>query len=191
MRVLLALLFLCGFLSAATAQQLQPGDTIDISVWQDPKLDRRVVVSPTGTISMPLAGHIRAAGLTTEQLESILRTKLQNNFATDRLDISVALASRREDDDLKPRIYVTGEILKPGYFPITNRLSVMQAIAMAGGFGPFAAKGRVQVRRKINGSESVLFFDYNAFESGTKLSGNIDLKGGDVIVVPERGLFEF
>jgi len=190
MRVLLASLFLCGFLSAATAQELQPGDTLDISVWQDPKLDRHVVVSPNGTIAMPLAGHIRVAGLTTEQLESLLRAKLQGNFTTDRLDISVSLAGRRDDDDLKPKIYITGEILKPGAFTITNRLSVMQAIAMAGGFGPFAAKGRVQVRRQTNGSESVFLFNYKAFESGTNLSGNIDLKGGDVIVVPERGLFE-
>src|SRR5215471_9440985 len=95
MRVFLASLFLYGFLSAATAQQLQPGDTIDISVWQDPKLDRRVVVSPAGMIAVPLAGHLRAAGLTTEQLESILRTKLQGNFTTDRLDISVSLVARR------------------------------------------------------------------------------------------------
>jgi polysaccharide export outer membrane protein len=65
----------------------------------------------------------------------------------------------------------------------------MQAIAQAGGLGNFAAKQRIQIHRKINGVESIYYFDYAAFENGTNLTGNIDLKGGDVIVIPERGLF--
>ena len=66
----------------------------------------------------------------------------------------------------------------------------MQAIAAAGGFGPYAAKARIQVRRKVNGVEATSLFNYWAFESGTDLSGDITLHPGDVIVVPERGLFE-
>ena len=84
---------------------------------------------------------------------------------------------------------MTGEILKPGPYVLIKRINIMQAIAQAGGLGPFAARQRIQIRRKINGVESVYFFDYSAFESGANLTGNIDLQGGDVVVIPERGIF--
>src|SRR6187455_2293752 len=130
MRVILALLFFGVFLSTAQAQQaLRPGDSIEISVWQDPKLDRRVVIGPDGFIGFPLVGQIRAAGLTPQALEQVLRTRLQKNY-TGQLDITVALAgvNRDYEDELKPKIYVTGEVLRPG--PYFNRptINVMQAI---------------------------------------------------------------
>jgi polysaccharide export outer membrane protein len=188
MRVLLTLLLLWGFgTTSAGAQALRAGDTIDISVWQDSKLDRRVTVSPTGMISLPLAGHIRAGGLTPQALEKVLQEKLKGSF-NDQLDITVALVASREEDDLKPRVYVTGEVLKPGPYIIAGKTNLMQTIALAGGLGPFAAKHRVQVHRKVAGVESVFLFDYGAFESRTDLSGNMEVKGGDVVVVPERGL---
>jgi polysaccharide export outer membrane protein len=177
-----------GCWTTAFAQQLQPGDTIDISVWQDPKLDRRVLISTSGMIAFPLAGHVRAGGLTPQALEDVLRNRLQKNYS-DRLDITVSVVAESNDEDKKPRIYITGEVPRSGPYLLTRRTSIVQAIALAGGLGPFAAKQRIQVRRKINGVESIHVFDYNAFESGTDIGGNIDLKGGDVIIVPERGLF--
>jgi polysaccharide biosynthesis/export protein len=187
MRIIMILVLLFGFGSGAVAQSLQPGDTIDISVWQDSKLDRRVVVSPTGMISFPLAGHIKANGLSPQALENVLRTKLKSNF-TDRLDITVALVATRLEDDTKPRVYVTGEVLKPGPYILVGKVNLMQTIAMAGGMGPFAAKHRVQLHRKVNGVESVFVFDYGAYESRFDLRGNLEVKGGDVVVIPERGL---
>ena len=71
-----------------------------------------------------------------------------------------------------------------------QRLNLMQAIAVAGGFSPFAAKQRIQLRRKIDGVESLYVFNYNDFFSGTNFENNINLRPGDVIIVPERGLFE-
>jgi polysaccharide export outer membrane protein len=189
MRILLALGFLLGCLTAAGAQTLRPGDTISISVLQDPKLDRQVLIGPDGMIAMPLAGHLKAGGLSPQAVEAALKNRLQKNY-NDPLDITVALVSSGTSaDDSKPRIYMTGEILKPGPYVLVQRINIMQAIAQAGGLGPFAARQRIQVRRKIDGAESVYYFDYNAFETGTNLTGNIDLRGGDVIVVPERGLF--
>jgi polysaccharide export outer membrane protein len=187
-RVLLTLVFLIlGLGTHAVAQTLQPGDTVDISVWQDSKLDRRVMIGPSGMISFPLAGHIRAGGLTPQALENLLRSRLKSNY-TDRLDITVALVASDKDDDRKPRVFVTGEVLRPGSFIIVGKTSLMQAIALAGGLGPFAAKHRVQVHRKVDGIENVFVFDYGTFESGSDLSGNVEIRGGDVIVVPERGL---
>jgi len=189
MRILLALLLLCAFCIGAHAQALQPGDTLSISVYQDPKLDRQVVVGPTGMISFPLAGQIRAGGLTPAQLEDVLNPRLKDKY-TD-LDITVALVALKPlEEDLKPRIFVTGEVLRPGPFVMRTRTNVLQAIALAGGFGPFAAKQRIQVRRQMNGVEVMFLFDYDAFFSGRNVEDNIDLRAGDVVVIPERGLFE-
>ena len=192
MRVILALLFFGVFLSTAQAQQaLRPGDSIEISVWQDPKLDRRVVIGPDGFIGFPLVGQIRAAGLTPQALEQVLRTRLQKNY-TGQLDITVALAgvNREYEDELKPKIYVTGEVLRPG--PYFNRptINVMQAISLAGGLSPFAARQRIQLHRKVNGVDTIFIFDYNGFSSGRIATDNINLQSGDIIIVPERGLFE-
>lgn len=187
MRILLAFLLLCGISNAAAAQALQAGDVVDVNVYQDPKLNRQVVIGPNGMISFPLAGHIRASGISPQALENALRSRLQDKYA-DELDITVAVVSR--DESTRPRIYVTGEVQRPGAHAIPTRTNVLQAIALAGGLGPFAAKGRIQVRRQIRGVDEVFVFNYRAFESGLDAAGNIDLRAGDVVVVPERGLFE-
>ena len=190
MRVLLVLAIFLGFGLHANAQTLKPGDTIAIQVFQDSKLDRQMVISTTGMISFPLVGQIKAAGLTTPALESVLKARLRDKYTND-LDITVSLISAsQQDDDLKPRFFITGEIRSPGSYPIRVKTTLMQGIALAGGLGTFAAKQRIQVRRKINGNESILQFNYGAFESGTDFTGNINLQAGDVIIVPERGLFE-
>jgi polysaccharide export outer membrane protein len=191
--LLVALLFFCGFATNAIAQlePLHAGDSIQISVWQDPKLDRTVIIGPDGMISFPLAGHIKAGGMTPEALEGVLRSRLQKNY-TGQLDVTVALASvnREEEAERSPKVYVTGEVLRPGPYVIKPAINVMQAIALAGGLGPFAAKQRVQLHRKINGVDSIFIFDFNAFASGRDAVDNINLRSGDIIIVPERGLLE-
>jgi polysaccharide export outer membrane protein len=190
MRVILILVMSWGLSLAAAAQTLQPGDTIAISVYQDPKLDRQIVIGPTGTISFPLAGRIEAQGLTPEALEKALKAKLKDKYTTSP-DVTVALvAAAQSEDEEKPRFFITGEVGKPGPFLLTQGTSVIQAIAMAGGLGPFAARARIQVRRKINGVDSTFLFDYSAFEKGEDVSGNIELQPGDVVIVPEKGFFE-
>jgi polysaccharide export outer membrane protein len=192
MRILLLFLFLLGSLGTALAQRatLQPGDAISISVYQDPKLDRQVVVGPTGMISFPLAGQIRAGGLTTADLERVLRERLRGKF-TEEPDVTVSLlAIKPLEEDLKPRIFITGEVLRPGFYVMRTGLNIMQAIAEAGGFSPFAATRRIQIRRKISGVESLFVFNYNDFFAGANFADNIGLRPGDVIIVPERGLFE-
>ena len=83
-----------------------------------------------------------------------------------------------------------GEVAKPGKVEYRSSMNVLQAIASAGGLGPFAADKRIKIRRKVDGDETLIDFDYDAFVSGEDLSGNILLRNGDVIIVPERGLFE-
>jgi polysaccharide export outer membrane protein len=193
MRLLLACLFFCGFLTGAMAQveSLHPGDSIQISVWQDPKLDRKLVIGADGMISFPLAGHIRAGGLTPQALEQVLRRRLQKNYNT-HLDITVSLAAVNPEEQaaLTPKVYVTGEVLKPGPYDIRTSTNVMQALALAGGLGPFAARKRIQIHRQVGGMDSTYLFNYDAYVAGTKTDDNINLRPGDVIIVPQRGLFE-
>ena len=195
MRILMILLCLGIWISGAEAQTLKSGDSLSISVLQDPKLDRNVVVDPSGEIAFPLAGHIRARGLTPQALENILKTKLQPNYKDDHLDITVAVANAPKDipeDDLKPKVFITGEVVRPGSYIVRQPLTLMQAIALAGGVGPYAAKRRIQVRRRVpGGDETIFMFNYKAYEAGEDLEGNISLRAGDVIMVPVRGLFDF
>jgi len=195
MRILFILLCLGVWTSGASAQTLKSGDSLSISVLQDPKLDRNVVVDPSGEIAFPLAGHVRARGLTPQALENILKTKLQPNYKDDHLDITVAVANAPKDipeDDLKPKIFITGEVVRPGSYIVRQPTTLMQAIALAGGVGPYAAKRRIQVRRRVpGGDETIFMFNYRAYESGDDLEGNITLRAGDVIMVPVRGLLDF
>ena len=194
MRVLLALVLLALLSSNATAQALKSGDSLSITVLQDPKLDRTVVIDPRGEIAFPLAGHIRARGLTPLALENILKNKLKSNYKDGDLDVTVAVANAPKDipeDDLKPKVFITGEVIRPGSYVVRQPTTLMQAIALAGGVGPYAAKNRIQVRRKgPGGDETIYMFNYRAYEAGQDLEGNVTLRAGDVIMVPERRLFE-
>src|SRR6202165_3538405 len=148
MRISMFLACLAIWVTAADAQTLKPGDSLNITVLQDPKLDRSVVVDPSGAIAFPLAGHIRARGLSPQALEKILIARLKDNYKDDHLDVTVAIANSPKDipeEDLKPKIFITGEVLRPGPYIIRQPTTLMQAIALAGGIGPVAAKQRIQV----------------------------------------------
>jgi polysaccharide biosynthesis/export protein len=193
--ILLALALLAGMLASwsmqgpAAAQYLfQPGDVVAISVWQEPRLDQQVVVAPDGSIALPLAGRIQAGGRQASQVESAIRAQLAPHYA-DALDITVHLAARPPTPEVVPTIYVTGEVARPGEFPAAKPTTVLQAIALGGGLSPFAAERRIQVHRKVGGRDEIHVFDFGAFRHGHP-TGNIVLRPGDVVVVPERGLFE-
>src|SRR3981081_2144164 len=191
MRTFIFLLCLFGATCAAQAQTLKPGDSLNISVMQDSKLDRNVIIDPSGQIAMPLAGHIRADGLTPQALENVIKNRLRSNYKDESLDVSVGLTNAAiPEEDLKPKIFITGEVLRPGPYVVRQKTTLMQAIALAGGLGPYAAKRRIQVRRKGVPVENIFVFDYRAYEAGQDLEGDITLHAGDVIMVPERGLLE-
>src|SRR5881227_1809094 len=116
MRFLMVILGLCMSVSFAGAQTLKPGDSLSISVLQDPKLDRQVIVDPSGQIAFPMAGHIRARGLTPQAVENIIKERLKPNY-NEALDVTVAFVSAAKPDipeeDLKPKIFITGEVIRP------------------------------------------------------------------------------
>ena len=192
--VLLALLAaLTPLAAAAQAYQLQPGDRIQISVLEDPSLNQGVLVRPDGLISMPLVGTVQAAGRSPEEVSAAIRRALARDFVTPPT-VTVALTGLGSPDladgVVAARIYVIGEVGRPGPIEAVLPLDILQALSLAGGPGIFAARQRIQVRRRVGAEETVMLFDYDLIEDGEVPLERILLADGDVIVVPQRGLFE-
>ncbi len=166
---------------AAAPQQgyeLRPGDIVAVSVWQEPGLEQLVLVRPDGGVSFPLAGDLKAEGLTLEELGAVLKQRL-SKFIPDPV-VTVTLQEIPGN-----RIYVIGKVNKPGDFAIIARdVTVMQALSMAGGLTPFADEKNIKVLRMENGQQRSISFDYRKIRRGQDLEQNIALQAGDVIVVP-------
>ena len=179
---------------------LQPGDVIEVSVLEDPNLTRQVLVRPDGKIALPIAGTIQAGGRTPEQVQQTILRRLSEDFITPPT-VTVSLITLRppeevaveeEEEELLGRVFVIGQVANPGAFEFSqdNPLSALQALALAGGPGVFAAKRRIQIRRHSEDGETIFTFDYDVIEDGEMPVQVLPLLNGDVIVVPERGLFE-
>lgn len=184
-----------GMASAQTNYRIGAGDTVRIEVLEDPSLNRDVLVLPDGSVSFPLAGAVRASGRTTSQLEQALSSALAPNFATSpTVSVSVAgLAPASEAVANTIDIYVMGEVANGGgLLQVEPGTTVLQALALSGGFSRFAATKRIQLRRidPQTGQQLVYNIDYRAIEQGAANIGTSVLADGDVILVPERRLFE-
>ena len=180
--------------AAAQDYQIRVGDTLDVSVLEDPSLNRQVLVRPDGKISLPLAGTFQAAGVTPEALQRAVRGRLAASFVEPpSVTVAVAQLGEAGASDAAVNlatIYVIGEVRTPGRYDVELPMNVLQALALSGGPGAFAARQRIQVRRRLPEGEQVFLFDYDGIEDGNVPSPPIALVAGDVIVVPERGLFE-
>jgi polysaccharide biosynthesis/export protein len=156
---------------------INPGDILDISVWNEDALKREVRVLPDGSIGFPLAGTVVAAGRSVEDLKKELTGKLTEYIAEPVVNIAVKSAEGYA-------VYVTGQVKTPGKFIMTEPMTVMQVLSLAGGLTSFAAQNDIVILRKgSKGSESIKF-EYGALEEGKQLDKNHLLKSGDVIVVP-------
>ena len=179
--ILLGLLFfLCAPLMAVHANdayQLQPGDELLITVWREDELNRQLVVLPDGKISYPLVGHVMAAGKSAQTLESYLAEQLEEYITEPQVNVSVTSVSGNV-------AFVFGQVNNPGPLLMSRDLSVVQALALAGGFTPFAATSRIKVIRENGSEETVINVDYPAIERNGDLQTNISLRAGDVIIVP-------
>ncbi len=165
-------------LTTPESYRLKSGDIVAVSVWQEPGLEQLVLIRPDGGISFPLAGELMAAGLTVGELTAALKLKLKK-YLSDPV-VTVTLQEIPGN-----RVYIIGRVNKPGDFPLVTRdISIMQALAIAGGLTPFADERNIKVLRKINGKEVSIPFDYKRIRKGQSLEQNITLQAGDVIVVP-------
>ncbi len=190
-----ATLILSFGLSAGKADaqyRVQTGDQLSVEVLEDPSLNRNVLVLPDGTISFPFAGTIQAAGRSVRSIESLLSRSLAENFATEPNVFVNVVGLVQSADELAAQpygIFLMGEVNNPGRLNINDDedITLLQAIAQAGGFTRFAATKRIELRRPSANGEQIFTFNY---KKGTGISGATLLKSGDVVNVPERRLFE-
>lgn len=160
------------------AYRLQPGDTLAVSVWNEEALQRQVVVLPDGQIGFPLAGEVQAGGRTVGELREELTERLSRFIGDPVVSVSVLEPSGH-------KVYVIGQVARPGAFAVTRRVDVMQALSMAGGTTRFAALNQIRIlRRGENGKMQAISFRYSDVEDGERLEQNILLEAGDVVVVP-------
>lgn len=185
--------------------RLQPGDVVLVNVLEDPELDAQALVLPDGRMSMPVAGTLMAGGRAPEELAAAIRARLRDSFVqAPSVTVSVvSVASPEEldeEEEIVAEVYVLGEVARPGRYEYDGEepITVIEALTLAGGPGPFAATKRIQVREEVEvegertGVQAMRLFNYDSFEDGALVSPEdlADLADGAVIVVPERRLFE-
>src|SRR5271156_4630960 len=152
-------------------------DVLDISVWKEPEVSRVVPVRPDGKISLPLLNDVPAAGMTPSQLAAQITVSLKKFVTSPQVTVIVTTINSQ-------RVYILGEVTRPGAFPLIPGMSVLQALSSAGGFTQFAKVKSIFVRRLENGKETKYPFNYREVISGKKPEQDVLLKAGDTIVVP-------
>jgi polysaccharide export outer membrane protein len=163
---------------AITDYVIGPEDLLQITVWKNESLSRELAVRPDGKISMPLLHDIQAAGLTPMQLQEKLSTALGEFMPNPEVSVTVT-------DVRSYRISVLGEVVKPGVLQLKSDTTVLEAIALAGGFRDFASPSKIVILRKNgDGQTHKIPFNYNRVVKDNRAEGNVTLKSGDVVVVP-------
>jgi len=152
-------------------------DVLSIVYWKDKDMSSDAQVRPDGRIALPLINEIVAAGLTPEQL----REKLTEESKKYMEDANITVVVRQINSR---RVFITGEVNKPGPYPLTATTSVMQLIAMAGGLREYANSKKIIIMRTESGRAISLPFNYRDVTTGKRLEQNVELKPGDTVVVP-------
>jgi len=163
--------------AAPATYLIGPGDVLSISVWKEEGMQLEVLVRPDGEITFPLAGEIKAGGLTTKALSDELVKKLKKYIPHPSVTVSVLKS-------VSNKIYVIGKVNRPGEFIATGYMDVLQALTMAGGLTPYADSDEIKIIRRTETGTIMKLFDYDEVISGERLDMNIILKAGDTVVVP-------
>lgn len=154
-----------------------PDDILSIVFWRDKDMSADVVVRPDGRITLPLVSDVQAGGLTPELLRDRIREQAAKFIEDPNVTVVVKQINSR-------RVYVTGQVGKPGAYPLSNPTTVLQLLSMAGGVSEFADYKKIVVMRTEDGKQRALKFNYRDVTRGKNLQQNILLKPGDTVVVP-------
>jgi polysaccharide biosynthesis/export protein len=156
---------------------IQPNDMLEIFVWKEPELTRKVLVRPDGRISFPLVQDLMAAGISPGELKDQIEKRLKEFLSAPNVTVIV-------DAIQSYRVFVVGKVQKPGMVSSEKPITVLQALALAGGFQEYAKDSDIMVIR--NSALENLSFDVNYKDvvRGKKPEQNITLRSGDVVVVP-------
>ena len=152
-------------------------DELGISVWHEPDLSTAAVVRPDGMITLPLLNDLKVTGMTTKELQDMLTEKLKEFLKEPQVTVVVRQIRSR-------KVYLLGEVVRPGTYQLNNSKTVLQLLAEAGGPGAYAKVGSIYVIRQHNGTRSQLPFHYKRAMSGKNISDDIALQPGDMVVVP-------
>jgi len=159
------------------AYKIQPGDVLEVSVWNEEGLIRTVLVRPDGGMSFPLVGDLQAAGESVENLSATITERLSKYIPDPVVTVSMQQLSGN-------KIYVVGKVARPGEYVANSYVDVVQAIAMAGGMTPFAAVNKIKIVRRKGEELEAYSFRFSDIEDGKNLEQNIVLRSGDIVVVP-------
>jgi polysaccharide export outer membrane protein len=164
--------------ASAVASQFVLGtaDVIKINVWKNPDLSQTVTIGPDGFISLPLLGDVQVAGMTANQLAQDLKSRLSSYVVNAQVSVGIVEIRSRQ-------VYVTGEVGKPGGYPLIVPISALQLIAQAGGLNTFANRKDIVILRSSGGHLERLKFNYNSAVRGDPKQ-NISLQAGDTVIVP-------
>jgi len=154
-----------------------PEDVLHIYVWKEQDLTQDIIVLPDGKITFPLVGEIQAEGRTVMELKDVITQRLQDFVTAPEVTVVVREIHSR-------RIYAMGKLITPGPYPLVAGMTVVQALAAAGGFAEWADEKNILVIRREGEKEVQYKFDYKEYISGKNLEQNILLKPNDTIVVP-------
>ncbi len=163
--------------NAQESYQLNPGDILQISVWNEEALQQEVLVLPDGTISFPLVGILEVANRTPGQVQEEIKAKLSKLIPDPEINLTVRAVEGNN-------IFIIGKVVRPGRFPMSSPTDVVQALSLAGGFTPYANSENIQILRRSGTKQKVIKFDYSKISDGRALESNILLQSGDTIVVP-------
>jgi polysaccharide export outer membrane protein len=158
-------------LAPISEYKLSREDVVEVTVWKEPELSRTVPIRPDGKITLPLIGDMQAEGLKPAELEQNVQKSLASLVRDPRVTVIV-------HDVNGAKVYVTGAVLHAGAFPLRSQMSVLQALAMAGGLGEFADRGEISVLRADGRRVQV---DYDDLVHGRS---KVSLGPGDTVVVP-------
>lgn len=161
---------------------LNPGDVLEISVWKEDGMDRETVVLPDYSINFPLAGKIMVRDKSTGAVEQEIKNKLAPYIP----DASVTVVIKAP---LGHVVSVIGQVAKPGEYASGHKITVMQALSMAGGLTPYASHSGIIILQRKDGAETSVPFPYDDVIEGQDLQSDIVLDPGDVVVVPTATLF--
>ena len=154
-----------------------PEDVLEISVWREDTLKKEALVRPDGGLSYPLIGEVQVAGKTVLEIRDEIAKRLERFIPDPAVSVAILKVGSQ-------RVYVIGKVNKPGEYPLGRYVDVLQALSMAGGLTPFADSNEIRVMRREDGRQIVLPFEYGRVVRGQKVEQNIQLRGGDVVVVP-------
>jgi polysaccharide export outer membrane protein len=153
-----------------------PEDVLSIDMWKEEVLSRTVPVRMDGNISLPLIHEIKAAGLTPLQLEAAITERLKGFYENPNVSVTVM-----ESNSFK--VYISGEVMKPGLYKLREETTILQIISMAGGFTEWAKQNKILVIRKEDGGEKRITVSYKKAMEGDDPNSNVVLKPGDTIIV--------